>query len=177
MAEVAQILLPGGRYYLHEFNVEFPLPNMPRKVDAQELQARFTADQGWQIREIQPVEFLSRVAPPVPAISRVYGTAACLNRSATQNGRSLEYPVTVHFIQSADCTSTVLFKSSACRRLARLINGIAGRSSRLAMLIAARTDARLITAAIGPLRIWPMASTWLDMESTVARVTPDPGAG
>ena len=66
--EVSRILLPGGHYYLHEFSVEFPVPNMPRRIDAQEIQARFTAERGWQINEIKSVEFLSRVAPPVPAI-------------------------------------------------------------------------------------------------------------
>jgi SAM-dependent methyltransferase len=74
IVEVAQILLPGGHYYMHEFNIEFPMSNMPRKIDAQELQARFTPGNGWQIREIQQVEFLSRVAPPVPA------TCACMER-------------------------------------------------------------------------------------------------
>ena len=39
------------------------------------------------------------------------------------------------------------------------------------MVIVAWTDARLISAAIGPLMTWPMASTWLDMESTVARAS------
>jgi SAM-dependent methyltransferase len=72
--EVAQSLLPGGRYYLHEFAIEFPMSFMPRQINAEELQAQFTAERGWQIREIQPVEFLSRVAPPVPAI------CACMER-------------------------------------------------------------------------------------------------
>ncbi len=74
VAEVAQILHPGGHYYLHEFNVEIPYPNMPRKIDAQELQARFTPDKGWQIKAIQATEFLSTVAPPVPAV------CACIER-------------------------------------------------------------------------------------------------
>jgi cyclopropane fatty-acyl-phospholipid synthase-like methyltransferase len=72
--EVAQILLPGGQYYLHEFDVEFPMSNMPRKINVQELQARFTQETGWRIKEIRSVEFLSRVAPPVPA------TCACIER-------------------------------------------------------------------------------------------------
>jgi ubiquinone/menaquinone biosynthesis C-methylase UbiE len=66
--EIASILLPNGCYYLHEFAIEFPAPNMPRQITVDELQTRFTADKGWHIREIQTVEFLSRVAPPVPAI-------------------------------------------------------------------------------------------------------------
>jgi cyclopropane fatty-acyl-phospholipid synthase-like methyltransferase len=74
MQEVALSLLPGGHYYLHEFDIEFPMSNMPRKINAQELQARFTQERGWRIKEIQSVEFLSRVAPPVPAI------CACIER-------------------------------------------------------------------------------------------------
>jgi SAM-dependent methyltransferase len=72
--EIGSILLPGGHYYLHEFAVEFPAPNLPRKVTAGEIQLRFTAEKGWKIKEIQAVEFLSRVAPPVPAI------CACIER-------------------------------------------------------------------------------------------------
>jgi ubiquinone/menaquinone biosynthesis C-methylase UbiE len=72
--ELASILLPGGQYYLHEFAVEFPVSNMPRQISAKELQARFTSDQGWHIKEIESVEFLSRVAPPLPAI------CACIER-------------------------------------------------------------------------------------------------
>jgi SAM-dependent methyltransferase len=72
--EVARILLPGGHYYLHEFAVEFPIPNMPRQINARELQERFTPERGWRIKEIRSVEFLSRVAPPVPA------TCACVER-------------------------------------------------------------------------------------------------
>lgn len=72
--EVASILLPNGHYYLHEFSVEFPIPNMPRQITADELQTRFTAEKGWRIKEIQSTEFLSRVAPPLPAI------CACIER-------------------------------------------------------------------------------------------------
>ena len=66
--EIASILVPHGYYYLHEFAVEYPVPNMPRQVSAEEIRARFTIDRGWRIKEIQSVEFLSRVAPPVSAI-------------------------------------------------------------------------------------------------------------
>lgn len=66
--EVASILLPGGYYYLHEFAIEFPVPNVPRQITADEIRAYFTDDRGWRIIEIQAVEFFSRVAPPVPAI-------------------------------------------------------------------------------------------------------------
>ena len=72
--EIASILLPHGCYYLHEFAIEFPVPNMPRQITAAELHSRFTLDQGWHIKEIQSVDFLSRVAPPVPAI------CACIER-------------------------------------------------------------------------------------------------
>ena len=74
MAEVASILKPHGYYYLHEFAIEFPVPNVPRQISMDELQTRFTAAKGWRIKEIQTVEFLSRVAPPVPA------TCACIER-------------------------------------------------------------------------------------------------
>lgn len=72
--ELAATLLPSGQYYMHEFNVEFQVPNMPRQIGAEELRARFTTERGWKIKEIQTAEFLSRVAPPVPAIS------ACIER-------------------------------------------------------------------------------------------------
>ena len=72
--DLALTLLPGGRYYLHEFAIEFPIPNAPRQVTADELRARFTSEKGWHILDIQSAEFLSRVAPPVPAIS------ACIER-------------------------------------------------------------------------------------------------
>jgi SAM-dependent methyltransferase len=72
--EIASILLPNGRFYLHEFAVEFPVPNVPRQVTVDELRARFMVDKGWRMKEIQTVEFLSRVAPPVPA------TCACVER-------------------------------------------------------------------------------------------------
>ena len=72
--ELALTLRPGGWYYLHAFAVEFPVPNVPRSITADEVQARFTTEKGWRIHDIQSVEFLSRVAPPVPAI------CACIER-------------------------------------------------------------------------------------------------
>ena len=72
--ELARALLPGGLYYLHAFDMEFPISNMPRQISADEVRGRFTKEKGWHIREIQPVGFLSRVAPPVPAI------CACIER-------------------------------------------------------------------------------------------------
>ena len=72
--ELARTLLPGGLYYLHAFDMEFPMSNMPRQISAGEVRRRFTKESGWHIREIQSVGFLSRVAPPVPAI------CACIER-------------------------------------------------------------------------------------------------
>ncbi len=71
--EVASVLHPGGRYYLHEFATEFAIPNTPRQVTADEVRARFTPAKGWRILEVGPAEFLSRIAP-VPAI------LACVER-------------------------------------------------------------------------------------------------
>jgi hypothetical protein len=39
------------------------------------------ADRGWLIREVRPAEFLSGVAPPVPA------TAACIERLPAKSGK------------------------------------------------------------------------------------------
>ena len=72
--ELASTLLPGGRYYLHAFAIEFPVSSMPRQITADEVRASFTEARGWQIKDIQAVDFLSRVAPPVPAI------CACIER-------------------------------------------------------------------------------------------------
>jgi SAM-dependent methyltransferase len=72
--EVASVLKPHGCYYLHEFAIEFPIPNVPRNISPEELRTRFTVEKGWRIREIQTVEFISRVAPPVPA------TCTCIER-------------------------------------------------------------------------------------------------
>lgn len=72
--DLALTLLPGGRFYLHAFDIDFSIPNVPRQVTAEELRTSFTLEKGWQILDIQSVEFLSRVAPPVPAVS------ACIER-------------------------------------------------------------------------------------------------
>jgi SAM-dependent methyltransferase len=76
--DLASTLLPGGRYYLLAFAVEFPIPNSPRQVSADELRARFTPEKGWRIQELRSAEFLSRIAP-VPAIS------ACIERLPASN--------------------------------------------------------------------------------------------
>lgn len=71
--ELAAALVPGGRYYLLAFAVEFPIPNVPRAVTEDELRALFAAGGGWRILELRAAQFESRVAP-VPAI------AACMER-------------------------------------------------------------------------------------------------
>lgn len=71
--ELAAALLPGGRYYLLAFAVEFDLPNTPRKVTEDELRARFTPEAGWRILTIRPAHFRNRIAA-TPAI------AACIER-------------------------------------------------------------------------------------------------
>ncbi|HEX6069340.1 MAG TPA: class I SAM-dependent methyltransferase [Longimicrobiaceae bacterium] len=65
--ELAMTLLPGGRYYLLAFAVEFPVENVPRAVTEAELRERFSTGKGWHVVGIEPSEFLSRVAT-VPAI-------------------------------------------------------------------------------------------------------------
>lgn len=65
--DLVRALLPGGRYYLLAFAVQFPVENVPRQVTEAELRERFTAERGWRILDIRPAEFLSRVAT-VPAI-------------------------------------------------------------------------------------------------------------
>jgi SAM-dependent methyltransferase len=65
--DLALALQPGGRCYLHEFAITFPIPNVPRQVTEEELRARFTPRRGWRILTIRAGEFLSRVAP-VPAV-------------------------------------------------------------------------------------------------------------
>jgi SAM-dependent methyltransferase len=72
--DVAAILMPGGRYYLHEFATAFDMPNTPRAVPEEEVRARFTPEKGWRILAVRAAEFVSRVAP-VPAI------VACIERA------------------------------------------------------------------------------------------------
>lgn len=74
--EVGSILNPNGCFYLHEFAIDLQVPNMPRQISIDELQKRFTVDRGWRVKEIQSVEFFSRVAPPLPAV------CACIERLA-----------------------------------------------------------------------------------------------
>jgi cyclopropane fatty-acyl-phospholipid synthase-like methyltransferase len=71
--EIASVLVTGGRLYLHEFAVEFPVPNTPRAVSEDEVRARFTPERGWEVLQVRAVQFLNRIAP-VPA------TIACIQR-------------------------------------------------------------------------------------------------
>jgi SAM-dependent methyltransferase len=71
--DLALAIRPGGRLYLHEFAIEFPVPNVPRQVSEEEVRARFTADRGWRILALRSAEFQSRVTS-VPA------TLACIER-------------------------------------------------------------------------------------------------
>lgn len=73
--DLGQTLVPGGRLYLHEFAVEFPVDNVPRAVSEDEVRERFTQDAGWQVLHISSAEFLNTVAAPTPAI------IACIERS------------------------------------------------------------------------------------------------
>ena len=74
IVQLAEILFPGGQYYMHEFDIDFAMSSMPRQITTQEIRARFMPDRGWRIKELGSAEFLSRVAPPVPAI------CACIER-------------------------------------------------------------------------------------------------
>ena len=72
--DLAGALLPGGRYYLLAFDIEFSMDNAPRQISADELRARFTPERGWHILALRSAEFFNRVALPVPA------TSACIER-------------------------------------------------------------------------------------------------
>src|SRR5690606_17255223 len=52
VGELAQVIEPGGRYYLLAFATEFPVPNTPLEVTREELAGRFSADAGWRIVEV-----------------------------------------------------------------------------------------------------------------------------
>lgn len=74
--DLAATLVPGGRLYLHEFAVEFPVPNVPRAVTESELRGRFTEPEGWRVLHVAPAGFANTVAAPTPAI------VACVERLA-----------------------------------------------------------------------------------------------
>lgn len=73
--ELARVLRPGGKCFLHEFAVTFPVPNVPRDVSEAELRERFAEARGWRVVAIREGEFLSRVGA-VPA------RLACIERVA-----------------------------------------------------------------------------------------------
>jgi hypothetical protein len=73
--ELAATLIPGGRYYLLAFAVEFPLPNTPLEVTEEEVRTRFSSERGWRVLSIRSAEFQSRMVP-VPAL------AVCIERAA-----------------------------------------------------------------------------------------------
>ena len=74
VADLGRALRPGGRYYLHEFAIEFPIDNVPRAITRDEIEARFHANSGWRVLAVRDAEFLNRVAQPTAAI------AACVER-------------------------------------------------------------------------------------------------
>lgn len=73
--DLAQAIKPGGRYYLHEFAIEFPIANVPRAVTQDEIHRRFNAATGWRVVELREAVFHNRVAQPTPAI------VACIERA------------------------------------------------------------------------------------------------
>jgi SAM-dependent methyltransferase len=73
--DLAEALTPGGRLYLHEFAVEFPVPHVPRAVTETEVRERFAEAAGWRVLHVGPAEFANTVAAPTPAI------VACVERA------------------------------------------------------------------------------------------------
>lgn len=69
--DLGRALRSGGRYYLHEFAIEFPIDNVPRAVTREELDARFNEESGWRVLTVRDVEFLNIVAQPTAAIAAV----------------------------------------------------------------------------------------------------------
>lgn len=76
VADLSEAVAPGGRYYLHEFAIEFPIENVPRAITEEELRARFNPDTGWRVIEVRAAVFHNRVAQPTLAI------VACIERLA-----------------------------------------------------------------------------------------------
>ena len=72
--DLGRALPSGGRYYLHEFAIEFPIDNVPRAITRDEVHERFNSESGWRVLDVRDVEFLNRVAQPTAAI------AACIER-------------------------------------------------------------------------------------------------
>lgn len=74
VADLREAIAPGGRYYLHEFAIEFPIDNVPRAITAEEIHSRFNSETGWRVAEVRGAVFHNRVAQPTPAI------VACVER-------------------------------------------------------------------------------------------------
>lgn len=72
--DLAGAVVAGGRLYLHEFAVEFPIENVPRAITESELRERFTESAGWAVLHVGPALFLNTVAAPTEAI------VACIER-------------------------------------------------------------------------------------------------
>jgi len=72
--DLGRVLHSGGRYYLHEFAIEFPINNVPRAITRAEIDERFNSESGWRVLDVRDAEFLNRVAQPTAAI------AACIER-------------------------------------------------------------------------------------------------
>ena len=72
--DLGKALRSGGRYYLHEFAIEFPIDNVPRAITREEINERFNTESGWRVLDVRDAEFLNRVAQPTAAI------AACIER-------------------------------------------------------------------------------------------------
>ncbi len=75
IADLRGVIAPGGRYYIHEFAIEFPIDNVPRAITEDEIRARFNADMGWRVVELRLAVFQNRVMA-TPAI------VACIERLA-----------------------------------------------------------------------------------------------
>ena len=76
LTDLRKAIAPGGRYYLHEFAIEFPIENVPRAITEDEIRARFNVSTGWHVVEVRPAVFHNRVAQPTAAI------VACIERLA-----------------------------------------------------------------------------------------------
>ena len=72
--DLSLALVAGGRLYLHEFAVEFPIENVPRAITEDEVRSRFAESAGWRVLHVASAEFLNTVAAPTPAI------VACIER-------------------------------------------------------------------------------------------------
>lgn len=76
VADLRDAIAPGGRLYLHEFAIEFPIPNVPRAITEDEIRSRFSAAMRWRVVEVRAAVFHNRIAQPTPAV------VACIERLA-----------------------------------------------------------------------------------------------